>query len=197
MNRLPYRMAISSIAADHILVGRFICAEASLRLNRLPDRPVQTLNGVRRVNQPPNTGRKRKERNHSIPGAFPHIRDARIPLAEFTFFTTTSCPPASPRSTTAVTASATRRTASVSGRVNVNRFGHLKVNIRTCKSEQKSEHFSCVRTARSVAIKGRRPSALRAFTPPLAAVEARGAGEPGPFELRLCGPFPCRKVVAA
>ena len=86
---------------------------------------------------------------------------------------------------------------SVSGRVNVNRFGHLKVNIRTCKSEQKSEHFSCVRTARSVAIKGRRPSALRAFTPPLAAVEARGAGEPGPFELRLCGPFPCRKVVAA
>ena len=85
----------------------------------------------------------------------------------------------------------------VSGRVNVNRFGHLKVNIRTCKSEQKSEHFSCVRTARSVAIKGRRPSALRAFTPPLAAVEARGAGEPGPFELRLCGPFPCRKVVAA
>lgn len=89
------------------------------------------------------------------------------------------------------------RCSSVSGRVNVNRFGHLKVNIRTCKSEQKSEHFSCVRTARSVAIKGRRPSALRAFTPPLAAVEARGAGEPGPFELRLCGPFPCRKVVAA
>ena len=43
------------------------------------------------------------------------------------------------------------------GRVNVNRFGHLKVNIRTCKSE----HFSCVRTARSVAIKGRRPSATR------------------------------------
>ena len=85
----------------------------------------------------------------------------------------------------------------VSGRIYVNRFGHLKVNIRTCKSEQKSEHFSCVRTARSVAIKGRRPSALRAFTPPLAAVEARGAGEPGPFELRLCGPFPCRKVVAA
>ena len=85
----------------------------------------------------------------------------------------------------------------VSGRINVNRFGHLKVNIRTCKSEQKSEHFSCVRTARSVAIKGRRPSALRAFTPPLAAVEARGAGEPGPFELRLCGPFPCRKVVAS
>ena len=85
----------------------------------------------------------------------------------------------------------------VSGRLNVNRFGHLKVNIRTCKSEQKSEHFSRVRTARSVAIKGRRPSALRAFTPPLAAVEARGAGEPGPFELRLCGPFPCRKVVAA
>ena len=81
----------------------------------------------------------------------------------------------------------------VSGRLNVNRFGHLKVNIRTCKSE----HFSRVRTARSVAIKGRRPSALRAFTPPLAAVEARGAGEPGPFELRLCGPFPCRKVVAA
>lgn len=87
--------------------------------------------------------------------------------------------------------------AVVSGRVNVNRFGHLKVNIRTCKSEQKSEHISCVRTTRSVAIKGRRPSALRAFTPPLAAVEARGAGEPGPFELRLCGPFPCRKVVAA
>ena len=85
----------------------------------------------------------------------------------------------------------------VSGRLNVNRFGHLKVNIRTCKSEQKSEHFSRVRTARSVAIKGHRPSALRAFTPPLAAVEARGAGEPGPFELRLCGPFPCRKVVAA
>lgn len=89
------------------------------------------------------------------------------------------------------------RSLYVSGRLNVNRFGHLKVNIRTCKSEQKSEHFSRVRTARSVAIKGRRPSALRAFTPPLAAVEARGAGEPGPFELRLCGPFPCRKVVAA
>ena len=86
-----------------------------------------------------------------------------------------------------------RRCQNVSGRVNVNRFGHLKVNIRTCKSE----HFSCVRTARSVAIKGRRPSALRAFTTSLAAVEARGAGEPGPFELRLCGPFPCRKVVAA
>ena len=91
----------------------------------------------------------------------------------------------------------TKNGVPVSGRIYVNRFGHLKVNIRTCKSEQKSEHFSCVRTARSVAIKGRRPSALRAFTPPLAAVEARGAGEPGPFELRLCGPFPCRKVVAS
>lgn len=94
-------------------------------------------------------------------------------------------------------AEATTKLGGVSGRLNVNRFGHLKVNIRTCKSEQKSEHFSRVRTAPSVAIKGRRPSALRAFTPPLAAVEARGAGEPGPFELRLCGPFPCRKVVAA
>src|ERR1700694_5897132 len=77
LHRLPFRNHVLQRQIEQ-LQRRFLAGKRTTVLNDLPQTPMQRFHGVGGIDHLPYFGRKRKERNHSLPVLLPQLADRSV-----------------------------------------------------------------------------------------------------------------------